>query len=334
VASSVGVGDLSAFSKFEVSGPDAEAFVETLGANRPPRTVGRIGLTHVLTPAGGVMSEFTVTRLAADRYYLTSAAFAERHDEDALKGHAAGFADVTVENRTEALGILGVMGPKARDLLAGLTDVDLSNTAFPWLSAQEIELAGVAVRALRVSYVGELGWELHAALADMKPLFDAIMQAGAPLGIRPFGAFAMNAMRLEKGYRAMGAEFTTERTPTEAGVGFLVKANGRTFRGRDAMLTRDAADSAWRMELLELENREGVSPYYAHTVLQDGAPVGIVTSAAFGHRTGRMLALAYLKPEAGDSPFEVSVLGETVGARILAGPPYEPSNARLRGEDT
>ena len=210
--------------------------------------MGRIGITHALTGAGGVASEFTVTRLAADRYYLTSAAAAERHDEDLLRRHAASFADVRVANRTEHLGILGLMGPEARTVLGALTDADLGHEAFPWLSARTLRVgtagAGTArvgaveARALRVSYAGECGWELHVAMADLPILHEALRKAGAAVDLRPFGAYALNSLRrLEKGYRAWGVDLTTERTPLEAGLDHLVRTEGREFPGREALLS-------------------------------------------------------------------------------------------------
>ena len=366
-----GLVDLSAFSKFEIAGADAPAFMERLGANRPPRAIGRIGLIHALTGAGGVASEFTVTRLAADRYYLTSAAAAERHDEDLLRRHAAPFADVHVANRTEHLGILGLMGPEAPTVLGALADADLDGEAFPWLSARTLRIdtaeAGTAragaveARALRVSYAGECGWELHVAMADLPALHEALCKAGAAVGLRPFGAYAMNSLRLEKGYRAWGADLTTERTPLEAGLDHLVRTEGREFTGREALLARAASPSAWRMALLSIEPDGDADPFHTHTVWRDGRAVGIVTSAAPGHRTGATLALAWLRPEAdsrerhvpgghgrparmdgrGDVPvpgengrggaLEISILGRRRPARVLAEPPYDPMNTRLRG---
>ena len=367
-----GLVDLSAFSKFEIAGADATACMERLGANRPPRAIGRIGLIHALTGAGGVASEFTVTRLAADRYYLTSAAAAERHDEDLLRRHAASFADVRVTNRTEHLGILGLMGPEAPTVLGALADADLDGEAFPWLSARTLRIdaaeagtarAGTTVeaRALRVSYAGECGWELHVAMADLPALHEALRRAGAAVGLRPFGAYAMNSLRLEKGYRAWGADLTTERTPLEAGLDHLVRTEGREFAGREALLVRAASPSAWRMALLSVEPDGDADPFHTHTVWQDGRAVGIVTSAAPGHRTGTVLALAYLRPEAdsrerrvpaghgrparrsdrdgipesggngGSGALDISILGRRRPAQVLADPPYDPAGTRLRG---
>jgi dimethylglycine dehydrogenase len=286
--------------------------------------VGRIGLTHALSPAGGTESEFTVTVLGEDHIYLTCAAAAEERDEDLLRARAAAF-DVSVTNVTEAWGVLGLMGPKSCAVLESLTGDDLGT----WLSAGEITVAGIPVRALRVSYVGELGWELHVAAAQMRDLFEAIEEAGKPHGLGFFGAYAMNAMRLEKGYPAWGADFTTERTPAETGAGRLIKPEGREFTGKDALLDRMSSPDRWELVLLEIETSD-VDPYYAHGVYQGEACVGIVTSAAFGHRTGRTLALAYLRDRTAREGLEVEILGRKRPAIILDVPPYDPENRRMR----
>lgn len=326
VTEAVGLADLSVFSKFEVSGPGTAAFLDGLGSNTPPR-VGRVGLVHVLTPAGGVQAEFTVARLAEDRAYLTSAAAAEEMDADLLRARAQG-QDVAITPVTEALGVLGVMGPQSRTVLSALTDADLS-AGFPWMSLREIEVAGIPVRALRLSYVGELGWELHAPAQDMPALFDAVWTAGQPHGIGLFGAYAMNAMRLEKGYPAWGADLTTERTPEEAGLGFLVRTDGRDFVGREALLARMAADDRWEMVLLDI-TADGTDPFYSHPVMCDGQPVGIVTSGAWGHRTGRALGLAYLRRRGLRDGLTVEILGRPCPATVLDRPPFDPANQRLK----
>lgn len=325
VANHVGLADLSVFSKFDVTGPDARVFVDSLGANRAPKT-GRIGLTHALTPAGGALSEFTVSVLADDHFYLTSAAAAEDMDDDLLRARAEEF-DVTVTRVTEDFGVLGLMGPKSREVLSTLTDADLGSGA-PWLSVQIIDVAGIRVRALRVSYVGELGWELHVETADMPALFDAIEQAGIPHGLGFFGAYAMNAMRLEKGYRAWGSDFTTERTPAETGAGAMIKLD-HDFIGKQALADRMKATDRWDMVLLELDTTE-TDPYYAHSVYQGDRVVGIITSAGFGHRTGKTLALAYLRDRSARSGLSVEVLGQKRRALVLDQPPYDPENARMK----
>ncbi len=331
VRDSVALADLSVFSKFEVSGNDAARFIEGFGANRMPRKTGDIALTHCLTPGGGVLSEFTVTRLGKNRFYLVSAAAAERHDQDLLKCRSQGLNDIRIENLTARYGVLGLMGPRSRDVLAQLTDDTLDNDSFPWLSAREIIVAGVSVRALRVSYVGELGWELHHPMDQQLQLFNALMEAGKKFEMGTFGAFAMNAMRLEKGYRAWGADLTTERTPLEAGMKFFVKTNGRDFVGRESMLRRAAEPAHWQMHLLQLDENES-DPFYAHTVFVDDHPIGIVTSGGYGHRVGKPLALAYFREApAVDSGLSVSILDQRVAARVLKQPSYDPGNRHPRG---
>ncbi len=333
VAGAVGLADLSAFAKFEISGQGAAAFMEGLGAKPPPRKLGRLGLMHVLAPSGGIDSEFTVTRLADERFYLTSAAAAERHDEQLLRERSATLSDVMIRNRTEEIGILAVMGPKARDLLQPLAELELDEVTFPWLSARHLRVAGLPLRALRVSYVGELGWELHAPLARLAELYDALVEAGRPLGLGHFGAYAMNAMRLEKGYPAWGSDLTSERTPLESGLAAFVRYEGREFIGREAMLRRAGRPDSWRLVLLALE--EGADPFAMHPVMSDASPVGIVTSAAYGHRVGQYLALAYLTPEASgrEDNLSVEVLGRPVAARIVSQPPYDPKNRKPAGSD-
>lgn len=319
----VALADLSVFAKFEITGNDTLAFLDALGANRPPKP-GRIGLTHVLTPAGGVAAEFTVTVLAPDHAYLTSAAAAEEMDFDVLQARAAGFR-INIRNITRERAIIGVMGPQSRALLSSLTQADLGS-GFPWLTAQSITVAGVSALALRVSYIGELGWELHVARGDAVRLFEALETAGKPLGVGFYGAYAANSMRLEKGYRGWGSDLTTERTPLETGLAAFVKTQARAFVGRDAML---AKPKPWDMVLLDIETSD-VDPFYAHAVFANGRPVGIVTSGAFGHRTGKTLALAFLREAHVRDGLAVKILGKMRNARVLEAVPYDPDNTRLK----
>ncbi len=325
----VGIADASVFSKFEVRGKDSTRFIDSLGANAVPKKDGMISLTHALTPKGGVLSEFSVTRLSSLHYYLVSAAAANRMDEDLLRNRSQGF-DITLNNITNDYGVLVVMGPKSRELLAKFTTADLSNDAFSWLSAQQIKVANVDVIALRVSYVGELGWELHHKFEHQLKLFNVLYEAGQEFDVGLFGAFAMNSMRLEKGYRAWGGDLTSERTPIEAGIKFLTKADNREFVGRETLLKRESSNQAWQMHLLELDEQPN-DPFYMHTVFLDEKPVGMVTSGSYGHRIQKPLALAYFsEPINLDDTFSVSILDGMVNARILEKPPYDPSNSKMK----
>ncbi|WP_108860077.1 FAD-dependent oxidoreductase [Ruegeria sp. Alg231-54] len=307
----VAMADLSVFSKFDVTGPDVAAFLQALGANRaiPP---GRIGLTHALTPAGGVLSEFTVARLTEDHAYLTSAAAAEQIDHDLLTQVAKGF-DVTVRKVSEDLAVIGVMGPNSADVLPELNHM-------PWLTAQEIHIAGFPLRALRVSYLGEYGWELHVAKEHAVQLFMTLEEIAKPHGLGFYGAYAANSMRLEKGYRGWGSDLTTERSPFEAGLTPFVRKDLRDELARD---------NAWEMVLLEVDAGE-IDPFYAHTVWKDGLPVGIATSGAYGHRTGKVLALAYLRDPTARDGLTISILGQHRAATILPEAPFDPENSRLK----
>lgn len=318
----VALADLSVFAKFDVSGPGTQRFLERLGANTPPMP-GGTRLTHVLTPTGGVQSEFTVARLSDDAAYLVSAAAAEEIDWDTLGVHAAA-QEVTLRKITEDRAVIGLMGPKAPLVWAEVTGTDPAE--FPWLAVREMDIGGIATRALRVSYIGECGWELHVPRDQAAPLFERLETAARPHGLGFYGAFAANAMRLEKGYRAWGSDLTTERSPIEAGLGVFVKAGDRDFIGVDALHARP---NDWEMVLLEIEAGP-VDPFHAHPVRRHGRPVGIVTSGAYGHRTQRALALAYLRDPAARDHLTVSILGQDRPARILPRPPFDPDNLRLR----
>ena len=247
-----GVLELSSFSKYEVRGPGAEAFLDRLCANRLPR-IGRIALSQLLTPKGTVECDVTVTRLEPERFLVLSAAVAELHDLDWLLRHAPAEGRVMIENVTPRWGVLILAGPRARDVLARATDADLSNAAFPWLSARDIAVASVPVRALRINFVGELGWELHHPIEYQTGLYDALKTAGAGLGLADFGLRAMDSLRLEKAYRAWGADLNTEVTPLEAGLERFVAFDKGDFIGRDALLRQRREGVAKRLATLEVD---------------------------------------------------------------------------------
>ena len=325
----VGVIDVSAFSKFDVSGPDAEVFLDRILANRVPRR-GRVTLAHALTELGGIESEFTVSRLDEQRFYLLSAAVARIHDHDWLRQHRHEAERVDVKDVTEDYAALLVTGPSSREILSKLTDADLNSTAFPWLSAREIEVAGVPVRALRVSYVGELGWELHHAMRHMNELYEALMTVGKDFGVVDFGLYAMDALRMEKGYRAWGLELTTELTPIEAGLERFVDFNS-PFMGKEAVLKRSRESKESRLVYLSVEaidaDAHGNEPVYA-----DGRLVGLTTSGAFGYVVGRSIAFAFVEPAYAElgAELEISILGNRCAAQVIADPLYDARNQRLR----
>ena len=332
VQQGVGIADMTPLSKFELSGVNVEKFMKSFGANCPPSKVGRVSLMHVLKPSGGVQSEFTIIRLADDCYYLTSAAGAMRQDLELLKTRSANLK-IDVKCVTSNIGVIAVMGPQSRTLLERATNENLSNSSFPWLSAKQIDIAGVSALALRVSYVGELGWELHLPIDGLLNVYQALIKCGEDLSVGHFGAFATDAMRLEKGFRAWGLDLTTERTPLEAGLDFFVKSENRCFIGRDAMLRRQESGNPWKMALLEIFS-EGIDPFYSHPVLSGDKVVGMVTSGGYGHRTKKGLALAYFSvSEAIDDPeLEVEIIGVRYKATVLTVPPYDPRRERMRGE--
>ena len=326
----VGVLDLSSFSKFDVSGRDAAAFLDRVIANRVPRRDGRVVLAHALTELGGIESEFTVTRFDERRFYLLSAAVAQIHDHDWLVQHREEGEEVAIADVTDDYGALAVTGPRSRELLAKLTDADLGNDAFPWLSAREIEVAGVPLRALRVSYVGELGWELHHPMDRMESLYDAVMAAGEEFGVANFGLYAMNSMRMEKGYKAWGLELTTELTPIEGGLDRFVDMDS-PFIGREAVVERERKGVDTRLVYLSLDavdaDAHGNEPVYAGERV-----VGLTTSGAYGYAVEQSIAFAFVEPDlAGPgTELEVAILGRRCAARVLEQPLYDPANRRLR----
>ena len=332
VRNRVGVADLTAFAKFEVTGADSAALLDRLSANRLPVRDGGIRLVHMLTTLGGIETEMTVTRLTPDRFYLNSAVVGQQHDLDWLTFHIREGEDVTVTDVTDRTGILAVTGPRARDVLAGLTSADLTNRAFPWLTGQEIEIAGAPCRALRVSYVGELGWELHMPLEHMMNAYQAIRSAGAPFGIVDFGSRAMNVMRIEKAYKAFGSELTTEITPVEARLDRFVHY-GKDFQGKEATIARRDQNEPLSMVLVYAELDDGDADCLGNEPTYEGDRImGITTSGTWAHSVGRSILFAYVDPrfEAPGSTFEIDVMDRRRTATVLAEPVWDPRSTRLR----
>jgi dimethylglycine dehydrogenase len=331
VAERVGIMDLAGFTRIRVEGSGAAAFLDRIICGALPR-LGRVGLAYALTPRGRLLSEFTVTRLAEDRFLLLSAASARRHDWDWLSRHLPGDGSVRLEDVSEESSTLVLAGPRARDVLAALTSDDLGNASFPWLAAREIAVAGVPLLALRVSYVGELGWELHVGMNDLARVYDAVCDAARSHGIVDFGMYAMDSLRLEKGYVSWKQDITTDYDPFEAGLDRFVRLAKGDFIGRAALAGRRAGGPAQRLVPLLVAATDTDAPS-SSVVYKDGESVGVVGSGGYGHRIGRSIALAYVRTDLAvpGTVLDIGILGTMRRATVATSPLYDPENARLRG---
>ncbi len=329
VREAVGIIDMTAFAKFDLTGPDAAEALDRLTCNTLPR-VGRIGLDYYLTPTGRVEGEMTVTRLADDHFYLVSAAVGELKDREFFETHLPDGLDATLTTVSQDYGVLAVAGPRSRDLLARCTDADLSNEAFRWLTAQEIEVCGVSLRALRVGFVGELGWELHVPIDGMLAVYDGLWAAGADLGVVDVGHHAVNSLRVEKGYR-ISRDMTHDVDPVEAGVGMFVKRDKGDFVGREALLERDARPRKWASAYLQVDC-DVAECTGGEGVFRDGRPVGLTSSGGHGYTTDAVYAFAFVSPDDAEpgTELEVMVFGDLYPARVLGEAAYDPANERLR----
>jgi dimethylglycine dehydrogenase len=327
----VGLMDLSTFSKFDIRGPSAFEFLQRICANKVSSKDGGVSLSHLLTPSGYIESEITITRLASDHFYVLSAAVAQLHDRDQLEWRKRAGEQVSIVDVTDDYGVLVLAGPKARDVLAAVTAQDLSNASFRWLTGEETEVAGVrAVRLLRVNYVGELGWELHIPMGQMPVIYQALMSAGKPHGIKLFGTYAMNSLRMEKAYRAWGSELTNEVTLIDAGMERFADLN-KDFIGKSATLEALREGPRILLAYLQVETEHedclGNEPVYRGNSL-----VGVTTGGGYGFAVRKSLAFAYLEPKLvqEDAAFEILLRGERRAARIIAQPVWDPRNERLR----
>jgi dimethylglycine dehydrogenase len=326
----VGVLDLGGFTKLEVGGEDAADFLDRVICGRLPK-VGRVALAYICQPDGGLVCELTVTRLGEERFYLCSAATAEWHDEHWIWAQRRPDEDVAIANVSARYGTLVLAGPQAREVLGKLTDADLSNAAFPWLAARPLEIGSARLLALRINYVGELGWELHVPLEHELPLYEALMRAGAEVGIRDFGMYAMDSLRLEKGYPAWKVDLSHEYTPLEAALERFVDLGKAEFVGREALLRQRAAGVAQRLVPLLVES--DVEAPFCASVFCGTERVGLVGSAGYGHSLQQSIALAYVRSElaVAGTALEVGIFGARRPATVGRAPLYDPENLRLRG---
>ncbi len=333
----VAVFDQTSFAKLKLEGADAEAVLQRLCANDVDVPPGRVVYTAMLNERGGFESDLTVTRLTADAYLVVTGSAQGTRDLDWIRRHLPAGARATVTEVTGAYAVLGLMGPRSRELLARVSDADLGPGAFPFLTSREIAIGQATARASRVTYVGELGWELYVPVEQAGLVYDELAQAGRDLGLRDAGYYALDSLRMEKAYRAWGREVTIDDTPWEAGLGFAVRLDKPvSFLGREALLEQRERTLTKRLLTFVLED-EAALPWGDEPILRDGRVVGSVTSAAFGHTLGRAVAMGYVRDPGGvdaayvaGGRFELDVAGDRIPARAGLAAPYDPRALRVK----
>jgi 4-methylaminobutanoate oxidase (formaldehyde-forming) len=320
--------DESSFAKLEVAGEGAAAFLERLCDNRVGRGVGQITYTQMLNARGGIECDFTVTRLGEDRFRIVTGTAFGQHDLAWLRQHAPEDGSVHVSDVTSQHACYGLWGPRAREILQPLTTADLTNDAFPYMTARELTVGSVPCLALRVTYVGELGWELYCPTEFGLSLWDALWEAGRPHGLVAGGYRAIDSLRLEKGYRVWGADITPEDTPYEAGLGFAVKLDKPEFLGKEALAGAPAPGRLLRCLVLADPHAVALG---SEPVRMDGQLAGRVTSGGYGYTVERSIAYGYLPAEHDvGTQVEVEIFGEWVGGTIAAEPLFDPRGERIR----
>ena len=338
VRNAVGIFDQSSFAKFVVQGPDAEAVLNRISANNMSVPVGKVVYTQWLNERGGIEADLTVTREALDRYLVVTAAATQTRDFSWLQRNIPADARAMAIDVSSSMAVLGVMGPRSRELLSQLTDADMSPAGFPFGTSQIIDLGYARVRASRITYVGELGWELYIPTECAPGVFDALMQAAPSVGGRLAGYHALNSLRMEKGYRHWGHDISDEDTPLQSGLGFAVamkKPGG--FIGLEALQAQKEAGLTRRLVQFALDDATPLL-YHNEPICRDGAIVGRISSGMFGHHLGKSLGMGYVECQTqGEAPeailqgkYEIEVAGVRYSAQPSLAPLYDPSSARIK----
>ncbi|TCD13812.1 GcvT family protein [Oricola cellulosilytica] len=338
VREKVGIFDQSSFAKYELSGADALRALDWICANDVAKPAGKLTYTQLLNSRGGIEADLTVARLAEEKFYIVTGTGFRTHDMAWIADHIPVGSNAVLTDITEEWGTLSLMGPKSREVLAKVTPGDVSNEAFPFAHIREIGITGHTVRALRVTYVGELGWELHVPIAATGAVFDALMEAGEAEGIRPVGYRALESLRLEKGYRAWAADITPNDTPFEAGLGWAVKLKKDTdFMGRNSLESIVGRSLTKRLAGFTLDDRDVVL-VGRETILRDGETVGYLTSGGYGYTIGKSIGYGYVRNPEGVSDdflmsgtYELVVANESIPAKIGMNAFFDPENMRVRG---
>lgn len=337
VREAVGLFDQSSFGKYLLEGADAEAVLNRVCANNVAVPVGKIVYTQWLNPRGGIEADLTITRIGETSFLIVTAAATQVRDLAWLKRHIPEGARAVAVDVTSGYAVLGVMGPKSRQVLSRLTDADLSNQAFPFATSQMIDLGYAQVRANRITYVGELGWELYVPTEFVQGVFDVVKEEGASAGMRLAGYHAMNSLRMEKGYRHWGHDITDEDTPIEAGLGFAVAWSKPDFIGREALQRQKDGGVKRRLVQLALDDVDKLI-YHNEPIWRDGELVGRMTSGMFGHTIGKPLGMGYVENHGqivdaafvNSGHYEVEVAGERVAAQVSLRPFYDPASKRVK----
>jgi sarcosine dehydrogenase len=337
VRQAAGIFDQSSFAKYELSGPGAAAALDWICANHATKPAGRLTYTQMLNSRGGIECDLTVARLKEDLFYLVTGTGFRTHDASWISSHIPENCEAHLVDVTEEWGTLSLMGPNSREILSGLTDSDLSNESFPFGHVREIEIANTPVRALRLTYVGELGWELHMPIAAAGEVFDALIAAGEPMDLRPAGYRAIESLRLEKGYRAWGSDITPNDSPFEAGLGWAVKLSRNIdFVGRKAIERKRSQPLKKRLAGFTVDD-PNIILLGRETILRDGEFAGYLSSGGFGYTIRKPIGYGYLRHMEGvderwisKGTYELIVAGERVPAQVWMEPMYDPELVRVK----
>jgi sarcosine dehydrogenase len=332
-----GIFDQTSFSKYMVRGKGAAEALSWLCANKVARDVGKLTYTQLLNSRGGIEADLTVSRLSEHEFYIVTGTGFRTHDLGWMVDNVSKGVDVSFEDVTESYATLSLMGPKARDVQAKATQDDVSNAGFPFGHAREITIAGHKLWALRVTYVGELGWELHMPMNAAADVYERLMDAGNTEQVQPVGYRALETLRLEKGYRAWGSDITPNDTPLEAGLGWAVKLKGNeNFLGRDALQREQGGPLRKRFAGFLVDDPNAVL-VGRETILRNGAFAGYLTSSGFGYTIGKSIGYGYVRNEAGvsdtylsDGRYELVIANETYPATLVIDAPYDPKNLRVK----
>ena len=332
VQKNVGLLDMTAFAKCRISGPGAESFLDILVANKLPKKIGRVNLCHALNTKGGVLSEFTIAKESIDSFYIVSAGAFQRLDHDWIKKCMPKDRSVTFENLTNSIGVLVLAGPKSRDLMKKVSKNDFSNANFPWLSAKKIDVGFASSIAMRMNFVGELGWELHHPIEFQNHIFDILIKEGAEFNLKPFGIRAMDSLRIEKTYKLVGTEMSIEYSPLESGLDRFIHLNKGNFIGRDALVEWQQKGFKNKLVTLEVFDITDADALGNNPVYFQDKVIGRATGGNYGFRVQKSLAIAMVDPEYAEIGKELSmeILGKMHSVKVIEDSPYDPENKLIR----